>query len=31
MREAISFYAQNIEQNRKSRILNAVERTKDME
>ena len=28
IREAISFYAQNIEQNKKSRILNAVEKTK---
>lgn len=31
IREAISFYAQNIEQNKKSRILNAVEKTKDID
>ena len=29
IREAISFYADNIEQNNKSRILNAVNKTKD--
>ena len=31
IREAISFYAQNIEQNKKSRLLNAVEKTKDID
>jgi len=31
IREAISFYTQSIEQNRKSRILNVVEKTKDMD
>lgn len=28
IREAISFYAKNIEENKKSRILNAIEKTK---
>jgi len=28
-REAISFYAQDVEKNKKSRMLNAIEKTKD--
>lgn len=31
IREAIEFYAQNIEKNNKSRILSAVEKTKDID
>ena len=31
IREAIIFYSQNIEQNKKSRILNAIEKTKDID
>ena len=31
IREAISFYAQNVEKNRKSRILSAVEKTKNID
>lgn len=31
IRDAISFYAQNIEKNQKSRILNAVEKSKDID
>jgi len=31
IREAISFYAKNIEQNKKSRILNAVSKTKNID
>jgi len=31
IREAIRFYAENIEQNRKSRILNAIEKTKEID
>ncbi|MCD6173604.1 MAG: ribbon-helix-helix protein, CopG family [Sulfurimonas sp.] len=31
IREAISFYAQNIEKKQRSRILNAVEKTKDID
>jgi len=31
IREAISFYAQNVEQNKKSRILNAIEKTKNID
>ena len=31
IREAIKFYAQNVEQNQKSRILNAIEKTKDID
>jgi len=31
IREAISFYAQNVEKKQKSRILNAVEKTKDID
>jgi len=30
IREAIIFYSQNIEQNKKSRILSAIEKTKDI-
>ena len=30
IREAIIFYSQNIEQNKKSRILKAIEKTKDI-
>ena len=29
IRDAITFYAQNIEENKKSRILSAVEKTKN--
>jgi len=31
IREAIRFYAENIEQNQKSRILNAIEKTKEID
>ena len=31
IREAISFYAQNVEKNKKSRIQNAIEKTKDID
>ena len=31
IRDAISFYAQNIEKKQKSRILNAVEKTKHID
>lgn len=31
IREAISFYAQDIEKRQKSRILNAVEKTKNID
>jgi predicted transcriptional regulator len=31
IREAISFYAHSIEQNKKSRMLNAIEKTKDID
>ena len=31
IRDAIAFYAQNIEENKKSRILNAVEKTKNLD
>ncbi|MCT7590671.1 CopG family transcriptional regulator [Aliarcobacter butzleri] len=31
IREAIVFYSQSIEQNKKSRILNAIEKTKDID
>ena len=31
IREAIEFYAQSIDKNKKSRILNAVEKTKDID
>lgn len=31
IREAIIFYSQSIEENKKSRILNAVEKTKDID
>ena len=31
IREAISFYAKDIEQNKRSRILKAVEKTKDID
>ena len=31
IREAISFYAKDIEHNKKSRILKAVEKTKDID
>ena len=31
IRGAIIFYPQSIEQNKKSRILNAIEKTKDIE
>ncbi len=31
IREAISFYAQNIELNKRSRLLSAVEKTKDID
>ena len=31
IREAIIFYSQSIEQNKKSRILNAIEKTKDID
>ncbi len=31
IREAISFYAQNIQENKKVRILNAIEKTKDID
>ena len=31
IREAISFYAKDIEYNKKSRILKAVEKTKDID
>ncbi len=31
IREAISFYAQNIEADKRSRILKAVEKTKDID
>ena len=31
IRDAITFYAQNIEENKKSRILNAVEKTKNLD
>ena len=31
IRDAISFYAQNIEKKQKSRILSAVEKTKDID
>ncbi len=31
IREAISYYAQNIEKKQKSRILSAVEKTKDID
>lgn len=31
IREAISFYAQNVQQKQKSRILKAVEKTKEID
>ncbi len=31
IRDAISFYAQNVDKDKKSRILNAVEKTKDID
>lgn len=31
IREAISFYAKSVDKNKKSRILNAVEKTKDID
>ena len=31
IRDAISFYAKSIEQSKKSRILNAVDKTKDVD
>ncbi|MBE0515603.1 CopG family transcriptional regulator [Sulfurimonas sp.] len=31
IREAISFYAQSIEKEKKSRILSAIEKTKDID
>lgn len=31
IRDAISFYAQDIEKNQKSRILKAIEKTKDID
>ncbi|MCG3717595.1 CopG family transcriptional regulator [Aliarcobacter butzleri] len=31
IREAIIFYSQSIEENKKSRILNAIEKTKDID
>ncbi len=31
IRDAIAFYAQNIEENKKSRILSAVEKTKNID
>ena len=31
IRDAISFYAENIEKNKKSRILSAVNKTKDID
>ncbi|MCT7631479.1 ribbon-helix-helix domain-containing protein [Aliarcobacter butzleri] len=31
IREAIIFYSQNIEKNKKSRILKAIEKTKDID
>ena len=31
IRDAITFYAQNIEENKKSRILSAVEKTKNLD
>ncbi|MFX4276710.1 CopG family transcriptional regulator [Aliarcobacter butzleri] len=31
IREAIIFYSQSIEQNKKSRILSAIEKTKDID
>jgi len=31
IRDAISFYAQNIEKDKKSRILKAIEKTKDID
>jgi predicted DNA-binding protein len=31
IREAISYYAQSIENNKKSRILSAVQKTKDID
>ena len=31
IRDAITFYAQKIEENKKSRILNAVEKTKNID
>ncbi|HIP12482.1 MAG TPA: CopG family transcriptional regulator [Arcobacter sp.] len=31
IREAISFYAKNVEQNKKSRILDAVAKTKNID
>jgi predicted transcriptional regulator len=31
IRDAISFYAQNVEKKQKSRILSAVEKTKDVD
>ena len=31
IREAITFYAQSVENNNKSRILSAVEKTKDID
>lgn len=31
IREAISFYAQSVEDSKKSRILNAVEKTKEID
>ena len=31
IREAIIFYSQSIEQNKKSRILKAIEKTKDID
>ena len=31
IRDAISFYAQNVEKNKKTRIQNAIEKTKDID
>ena len=31
IRDAISFYAKNVQENQKSRILNAVEKTKNLD
>jgi predicted transcriptional regulator len=31
IRDAIAFYAQNVEENKKSRILSAVEKTKNID
>ena len=31
IREAIIFYSQKVEQNKKNRLLNAIEKTKDID